>query len=168
MALDWRRSVENVTGLTPPARAICYTFGGRLGADEAVDAFFGQGALVVVNLRPQDSEPDAWYSEVRDINADYRAVFGEAPPRVSAIGLSCDSHLDRLVVEADFADITVFPRAAYSQFAGELSSDLQHRPAPLATLLAALFGAAALMLGGLWFWMRRDRDNSKVETQNSK
>jgi hypothetical protein len=35
-ALAWRRKVEQYTGVTPPARAICYTFGGELPSANTV------------------------------------------------------------------------------------------------------------------------------------
>ena len=83
---------------------------------------------------------------------------------VSCIAVSSDSHHAELLVEADFADFVVYPPAAYAQFSNELGDELKHRPAPLATLLAALFGTVALLLGGLWFWMRWNRNSDQADT----
>lgn len=155
VALAWRKKVEDHTGFTPPARAICYTFGGGLENNEAVDAAFGEGRIVVINLRGADYAGE-WLSEVRDVAADYRSIFGEAPPEVMALGLGCDSHRRKLKVEAWFDDITVYGPEAYAQFSSQLPDQPPERRAPaLVWILLATAATVAAASAGVWFWLRR-------------
>lgn len=152
LALDWRGKVEKATGVTPPARAICYTFGGTIESNEAVDAAFGEGRIVVINLRPRGSE--GWFSEVRDIGADYRAIFGEPAPAVMALGLGCDSHRVKLLASAEFDFVRAYGPDAYAQFRRELAAPPE-RTTPLLTWI--IIGTCALVASssaGVWLWLR--------------
>jgi hypothetical protein len=156
--LSWRRRVEEHTGLTPPARAICYTFGGSMGPHEAVDAAFGQGRIVVINLRRPNAQAGTWYSEVRDIAADYRAIFGEAPPEVMALGLGSDSHRVQRRVEAEFTNLRVYGPEAYKQFRSELTLPPQRGVPPLVLMIYGLCAGVAALSATAWLWLRmRDR-----------
>lgn len=154
-ALSWRKKVEDVTGVTPPSRAICYTFGGDLSSTEAVDATFGEGRIVVINLR---TRADDWVHEVRDIAGDYRAVFREPPPRVMALGLGCDSHRMKVKAQAWFDDIAVYPTEAYEQFRRVLPAPPERRVPPLVWIIVIAASATAATSAGVWFWLRRKGD----------
>lgn len=150
-ALSFRRKVENYTGATPPARAICYTFGGELPSSEAVDATFGDGRIVVINLRTPTSPAMHWHHEVRDVAADYRAVFREDPPAVTALALGCDSHRAGLEVSAWFDDIVVYGPEAYAYFRAALAPP-PVREHPLLTWLIVLGAAVVAFASGGWLW----------------
>lgn len=154
-ALSWRRKVQEYTGVTPPARAICYTFGGELPSSEAVDATFGDGRIAVINLRTPRSAAGEWLPEVRDVAADYRAIFRESAPPVIALALGCDSHRLNLRAQAWFDDITVYGPEAYAQFRNELTLP-PDRTTPLLTwLIIAGASFVATATAGVWFWKRR-------------
>ncbi|MBZ0136139.1 MAG: DUF3047 domain-containing protein [Planctomycetes bacterium] len=155
-ALSWRKKVGDATGVTPPSRAICYTFGGDLSSTEAVDATFGEGRIVVINLR---TKGEGWFHEVRDIAGDYQAVFREPAPPVMALGLGCDSHRMKVRAHAWFDDITVYPPEAYEQFRRVLPAPPDRRAPPLVWIIVAVAGVTAAGTAGVWFWLRR---NSKV------
>jgi hypothetical protein len=153
LAVDWRKKVESHTGVTPPARAICYTFGGTIESNEAVDAAFGEGRIVVINLRPRGAEGE-WFTEVRDIAADYRAIFGEQAPAVMALGLGCDSHRVKVEATAEFDFVKVYGSNAYAQFRRDLAPP-PDRSAPLLTWI--ILGACAVVAAGsagAWLWLR--------------
>jgi hypothetical protein len=153
-ALAWRKKVEDYTGVTPPSRALCYTFGGSLESNEGVDAAFGEGRIVVINLRPPGAAGE-WFSEVRDIAADYRAIFGESAPEVMAFGLGCDSHRRNTKVEAWFDDLTAYGPEAYEQFKARLSDPPQRRTPPLVWIILGIAGMVATGSAGAWLWMRK-------------
>jgi hypothetical protein len=154
-ALVWRRKVEQYTGVTPPARAICYTFGGELPSVQAVDATFGDGRIAVINLRTPRAEAGRWYNEVRDVASDYTAVFREPPPPVTAFALGCDTHRLKIVAEAWFDDLTVYGHDAYPHFRARLAP-VPERTIPLLTWLimggSTIFAAGT---AGVWLWLRR-------------
>ena len=154
-ALAWRRKVEDHTGVTPPARCICYTFGGREPSANAIDAAFGQGRIVVINLRTPASAAGMWHEEVRDLAADYEAVFGEPAPAVATLALASDSHRVGGCVSAWFDDFVLHGPEARQAFAGRLAPVHERMGPPLWRWAAALGGAAAgLCLAG-WLWVRR-------------
>ena len=154
VALQWKKKVEDATGQTPPPRAICYTFGGRIAQNEAVDALFGQGRIVVINLRNRDASPGKWYDEVRDVASDYKAIFGEAAPKVTALAVASDTHRVHESVNADFADFRVFEASAYAQFSQDLTAPPEREWSNAAIWIVA--GSATVALAcGLWLGMRR-------------
>jgi hypothetical protein len=156
LAADWRKKVEKHTGMTPPARAICYTFGGMIESNEAVDAAFGEGRIVVINLRPRGAEGQ-WFFEVRDIAADYRAIFGESAPAVMALGLGCDSHRVRIPAWAEFDFVRVYGPEAYAQFRRELAPPPERTTPMLTWIILGLWATVASSSAAAWLWMRRKR-----------
>lgn len=160
-ALSFRKKVTDYTGVAPPARAICYTFGGKLNCSEAVDAAFGEGRIVVINLRSDNTPAGQWQTEVRDIDADYRAIFGQPAPPVTAMAVGSDSHRLRRKAWAEFDDITAYPPAAAEQFRRELAAPTpERRVPPLTWWIIGLSLAAAGMAGGWWIWRQRGQSHA--------
>lgn len=156
VALQWKKKVEDATGQTPPPRAICYTFGGRIAQNEAVDALFGQGRIVVINLRNRQAAPGTWFDEVRDVASDYQAIFGQAAPKVTALAVAADTHRVHESVNADFADFRVYEASAYAQFSQDLTPPPQREWSNAALgIVAAAAGVAAACGGWLWLRLRR-------------
>ncbi|MBX3475920.1 MAG: DUF3047 domain-containing protein [Planctomycetes bacterium] len=154
-AAAFRKKVRDYTGFDPPSRAICYTFGGKLPASEAVDGAFGEGRIVVVNLRPHTSAAGQWYWQVRDVAADYRAIFGTSPPRVMAIAVGSDSHRLKKPAWGEFDDITAFGPEAAAHFVADLAApELDRRAPPLVWWIAGLCMALAAATAGWWVWQR--------------
>lgn len=154
-AASFRKRVRDYAGFDPPSRAICYTFGGKLPASEAVDAAFGEGRIVVVNLRDSSEPARQWQWQVRDLDADYRAIFGAAPPRVMALAVGCDSHRLKKQAWAEFDDIAVYPAEASAHFRAELiAPDLQRRAPPLVWWIIGLCAVMAAATAGWWVWQR--------------
>lgn len=157
-AAAFRKRVRDYTGFDPPSRAICYTFGGKLPAVEAVDAAFGEGRIVVINLRPHTTPHGVWQWQVRDIDADYRALFGHAPPRVMAIAAGSDSHRLKKQAWGEFDDIALFPPSAADAFRAELDQPLpQRRASPLLWWLVGISTGVAGLVAGWWLWQHRAR-----------
>lgn len=155
LAVQWKRKVEAATGQSPPPRAICYTFGGELPSREAVDALFGQGRIVVINLRGREASAGAWYDEVRDVASDYRAIFGEDPPPVTALAVAADTQRVQASVEARFSAFRVYTADAWPRLSSEPRREPERQASPLALWLAASAAIFALALAGLYLWKRR-------------
>lgn len=163
VALQWKKKVEDGIGQTPPPRGICYTFGGRLPQSEAVDALFGQGRIAVINLRSRESEPNRWYEEVRDVAADYKAIFGKAAPPVTAIAVAADTDKVHATVNTDFAEFRVYGPEAYSQFSQDLTAPPQREWSNAA---AWVFGGALLLVLASGAWLA-SRFRGKPESAGS-
>jgi len=147
--LAWARRVEETLGVRPPLRSIGYVFGGNEHPDIAESAFFSPTSVYLINLRPPEFADGRWYTEVRDIAGDYRAVFKQDAPRVKALAFMGDARGRESRIEARLRNIGVYP-----------SSLLQHPELPVAQSVTAIpnrkwpiiAGVAALVctLSGLW------------------
>ncbi len=151
-ALAFRKQVHDQTGMDLPARALCYTFGGNRPSHEGIDAAFADGRIVVINLRTHQDSTGVWYTETRDIARDYRDVFGEAPPDVSAIGFGIDNQRVNIPVTSWLDDIAVYPAAARRALAQNPS--INREPNRLNLWLALGFGALAMAIGGAWVGLK--------------
>ncbi len=157
-ASAFRKKVQQYAGVDPPARAICYTLGGKLPASQAIDAAFGEGRIVVINLRSDNLPTGQWLQETRNIAADYRAVFGQPAPAVAAIAVGSDNHRQKDFprVQALFDDFTAFPASAATQFQAELEApELQRQTPPLVWWIIGLCVALAGATGAWWLWRTR-------------
>ncbi|MCC6575344.1 MAG: DUF3047 domain-containing protein [Planctomycetes bacterium] len=162
VSLSWKRKVEQHVGNTPPARALCYNFGGNQPSGEAVDAWFGMGRIVVINLRPPDAKAGQWYSELRDVASDYAAIFGERAPAITHLAVSADTHRNHRSVIADFDDFVAYPVTAAGVLAPQIGEHvIAHSQSPLALWTIGAGGLAALVLVAAGAFVLRRR---KLET----
>ena len=100
------------TSLLPlQTRAINYVW----AAHEPVGAVFASphtGNVAMIVLRSGATEAGTWQMERRDVLADYRAFFGEAPRSITAVAVLVDTDHAGLLAEARFADLrltTILP-----------------------------------------------------------
>ena len=87
-------------------RAINYVWAAR----EPVGAVFPSPYSSKVGLRvlrTGNASAGQWVEETRDILADYRAFFGEAPSRISAVAVLVDTDNTGVEAEAWFADLVL-------------------------------------------------------------
>lgn len=87
-------------------RAINYVWSAR----EPVGAVFPSPytervAHIVLRNADSSDDPNTWLSESRDVLADYRAFFGEAPAVVSAVAIMVDTDNTDGYAEADFREL---------------------------------------------------------------
>ncbi len=93
-------------GKTPPANAINYIWASKAPAGTIVPSpYTGQSIMMVV--RSGKTETNRWVTERRNILADYRAAFGEKPPKISAIAIMSDSNDTGESVVAYYGDIVM-------------------------------------------------------------
>ena len=83
--------LEAIVGLPVHGRLLTYVWGGRGARGEALpNPHVGDGSWMIV-LRSGRAKTGVWLGESRDLEADYRAAFGEAPPERGIIALAADS-----------------------------------------------------------------------------
>jgi hypothetical protein len=87
-----------------PAAALCYVWDGKLPAGTGLwSAYTDRVRLVVVESGP--GRLGQWVAEKRNVAADFRAAFGEAPPRISGIAIAADTDQTGAKVRAWIGDI---------------------------------------------------------------
>ena len=92
-----------------PVRALSYVWANKAGETEIVPNAFTDWVQMV----PVESGPahlGQWRSERRDVVADYRAAFGEAPPAISGIAIMTDADNTGGQATAYFGDIKLTTR----------------------------------------------------------
>jgi hypothetical protein len=95
---------RSVAGDIVPAAALCYVWDGKLPAGTGLwSAYTDRVRLVVVESGP--GRLGQWVAEKRNVAADFRAAFGEAPPRISGIAIAADTDQTGAKVRAWIGDI---------------------------------------------------------------
>lgn len=101
-----RKAAEAIFGEELPGNALNYIWASRLPEGEvAANPFTGNTMMLAVNSGPD--QVGEWVSVERDIVADYRAAFGEDPPRVIGIAIMSDSDNAGESATAWYGDITL-------------------------------------------------------------
>jgi len=87
-------------------RALNYIWANRLPQGEFVPNAFTSNALMLA-VRSGDEQAGQWFSEQRDIVADFRRLFGEDPPQAGAIAIMTDTDNTGTEAIAWYGDITL-------------------------------------------------------------
>lgn len=86
-----------------PAAALCYVWATRAAVGTlAPNAYTGRVRMVVVDSGPANL--GRWVAHERDVAADYRLAFGEAPPAVKGVVVSTDTDNTGELAEAWYGD----------------------------------------------------------------
>lgn len=83
--------IELWVGLPVHGRLLTYVWGGRGKIGDAQPNPHVGGSSWMIVLRNGAARTGVWFSESRDLSADYRAAFGEDPPDRGIIALAADS-----------------------------------------------------------------------------
>jgi hypothetical protein len=95
-----------IYGEEVPAAALCYVWDNHAAVGTRVwNAYTDRVRMIV--LRNATSGVGDWVEEQRDLVADYREAFGEAPPPVSGIAIAADTDQTGETVTAWFGDIRI-------------------------------------------------------------
>jgi hypothetical protein len=95
-----------IYGEEVPAAALCYVWDNHAAVGTRVwNAYTDRVRMIV--LRNATSGVGDWADEQRDLVADYREAFGEAPSPVSGIAIAADTDQTGETVTAWFGDIRI-------------------------------------------------------------
>lgn len=84
------RLARTVAGELVPAAALCYVWDATLPVGTTLwNPYTDRVRVIVVESGPR--RVGQWVSTQRDIAADFRAAFGEAPPAISGIAVGADT-----------------------------------------------------------------------------
>jgi hypothetical protein len=87
-----------------PAAALCYVWDNRAPVGTSAWSAYTQRVRMVV-LESGPAKAGRWAWEARDVAADFRAAFGEAPPPVSGVAVAADTDNTGEAVVGYFGDL---------------------------------------------------------------
>ncbi|WP_111498373.1 DUF3047 domain-containing protein [Marinobacter bohaiensis] len=99
-----RKAVELVHGDALPGSALNYIWANRLPRGESVPNPFSEETRMIA-VQSGSDHAGQWMEESRDLVADYRAAFGEDPPRITGIAVMTDGDNTGSAATAYYGDI---------------------------------------------------------------
>ena len=96
-----------------PTAALCYVWDNRHPVGTIAPSAYTDLVRTIV-LRSGNTDAGRWQVQQRDLEADFRASFGRAAPRVTGIALASDTDNTGGHVTAWFGDLTLAPEVATS------------------------------------------------------
>ena len=103
--------VELFTGQRLPYATLMYVWDGGSHATESVHRNHRSARIQYLTVESGAARAGRWLHYQRDVVADYRRVFGEAPGPIVGVGVLTDADALKLDLEAWYGDITLAPRA---------------------------------------------------------
>ncbi len=104
--------VELFTGHRLPFATLMYVWDGGRHAVESVHRNHRSSRIQYLTVESGAARAGQWLQYQRDVVADYRRIFGEAPGRITGVGVLTDGDALKLQLEAWYGDITLAPRPA--------------------------------------------------------
>jgi hypothetical protein len=93
-------------GYDVPLRALCYVWANRAGERQMAPNPYTEWVRMVPVASGTDGAGE-WRSHERDLLADYRAAFGEAPPAITGFVLMTDTDDTGTQAQARFGDLVL-------------------------------------------------------------
>ncbi len=104
--------VELFTGQRLPYATLMYVWDGGRHAVESVHRNHRSTRIQYLTVESGAQRAGRWLHYQRDVVADYRRVFGEAPGQIIGVGVLTDADALKLQLEAWYGDITLAPGPA--------------------------------------------------------
>jgi len=104
------RAAKLFYGKAPPSAAVNYLWASRAAVGTQVANAYTKRVQMFV-LRSGAENAGRWQSESRNIYEDYRAAFGESPPRISGVAVMTDTDNTGERARAWFGDIVFKTRS---------------------------------------------------------
>ena len=104
--------VELFTGQRLPYATLMYVWDGGRHAVESVHRNHRTARIQYLTVESGAQRAGRWLHYRRDVVADYRRVFGEAPGTIIGVGVLTDADALKLQLEAWYGDITLTPTSA--------------------------------------------------------
>jgi Protein of unknown function (DUF3047) len=106
------RLARSVSGIDIPTAALCYVWDNKQDVGFEGSSPFSDRVKKIV-LQSGDRHANAWMRESRDVVADFKRAFGQAPPRITGVAVGSDTDQTGERVTTWFGDVQfVLPAAA--------------------------------------------------------
>ncbi|MEQ9547255.1 MAG: DUF3047 domain-containing protein [Marinobacter sp.] len=103
-----RKTVEALFGEELPGNAINYIWANQLAKGKTVANPYAEETMMIA-VTSGDDQVGEWVTVERDIVADYRAAFGEEPPRLRGVAIMSDSDNTGESATAWYGDLELNP-----------------------------------------------------------
>ena len=110
--------VELFTGQRLPFATLMYVWDGGGHAPESVHRNHRTARIQYLTVESGTQRAGRWLHYERDVVADYRRVFGEAPGNIIGVGVLTDADALKIDLEAWYGDITLASTSARAAPAG--------------------------------------------------
>ncbi len=90
------------------AKVICYVWASEGQPETYYSSPYAKNVKIIV-LRNKSDQINRWYEESRNVLEDYRRVFGENPPLISAIGVMADTDNSDMMCTSWFDELKIDP-----------------------------------------------------------
>ena len=104
--------IELFTGQRLPYATLMYVWDGGRHAVESVHRNHRTTRIQYLTVESGAQRAGRWLHYQRDVVADFRRVYGEAPGQIIGVGVLTDADALKLQLEAWYGDITLAPTAA--------------------------------------------------------
>ena len=104
----WAAQVKALTGIDLPYATLEYVWGDGAPKETVIEnTWTSRIRMILVESGP--ARLGEWMTETRNVYEDYQRVFGEAPGRITAVGIVTDTDATSTKAEAYYGDIALLP-----------------------------------------------------------
>ena len=104
----WAAQVKALTGVDLPYATLEYVWGDGAPAETVIENTWTSRIRMILVERGAKRLGE-WVTETRNVYEDYQRAFGEAPGRITAIGIITDTDATGTKAEAFYGDIAFLP-----------------------------------------------------------
>lgn len=116
----WAAQVKALMGIDLPYATLEYVWGDGAPRETAIEnTWTSRIRMILVESGPE--RVGEWVTETRNVYEDYQRVFGEAPGRITAVGIITDTDATGTKAEARYGDITLLPAKPANGEGGEVA-----------------------------------------------
>lgn len=117
----WAVQVKALAGIDLPYATLEYVWGDGVPRETVIEnSWTSRIRMLMVESGPE--RMGEWVTETRNVYEDYQRVFGEAPGKVTAIGIITDTDATGTKAEAYYGDIAFLPARPANGEAGAVAS----------------------------------------------
>jgi hypothetical protein len=117
----WAAQVKALAGIDLPYATLEYVWGDGAPTETVIEnTWTSRIRMILVESGPE--RVGEWVTETRNVYEDYQRVFGEAPGRITAVGIITDTDATGTKAEAYYGDIALLPGKPANGEGGEVAS----------------------------------------------
>lgn len=117
----WAAQVKALAGIDLPYATLEYVWGGGAPTGTVIENTWTSRIRMLL-VESGTERLGEWVTETRNVYEDYQRVFGEAPGKITAVGIITDTDATGAKAEAYYGDIAFLPAKPANEGAGAVAS----------------------------------------------